>query len=107
MARKEMIVTVPGRYGTRMLKAGDTLVVPEPTARALMAIGKAELKSKAKKAARQSAVEQAPPPAEPDQEPDQESDELTELRAEYTDKIGKRPYHGWDAATLREKIDAA
>ena len=31
-------------------------------------------------------------------------DELTELRAEYQEVVGKRAYHGWDADTLREKI---
>lgn len=36
-----------------------------------------------------------------------EADELAELRAEYQAKIGKRPFHGWDADTLREKITDA
>ena len=35
------------------------------------------------------------------------SDELVELRAEYQRVLQKRPYHGWDEATLREKIDEA
>ena len=34
-------------------------------------------------------------------------DELTELRAEYQSVFDKRPYHGWDADTLREKIAEA
>lgn len=34
-------------------------------------------------------------------------DELTGLRAEYQEAVGKRPYHGWDADTLREKITEA
>ena len=34
-------------------------------------------------------------------------EELTELRAQYQDVVGKRPYHGWDAAALREKIAEA
>jgi hypothetical protein len=32
--------------------------------------------------------------------------ELTALRAEYRDVIGKKPFPGWDAETLRAKIDA-
>lgn len=34
-------------------------------------------------------------------------DELAVLRAEYSEAAGKRPFHGWDADTLREKIAAA
>jgi hypothetical protein len=36
-----------------------------------------------------------------------EPDDLAELRAEYQTKFGKKPFHGWDAALLREKIAAA
>ena len=32
---------------------------------------------------------------------------LTALRDEYERALGKRPFNGWDAATLREKIAAA
>lgn len=34
-------------------------------------------------------------------------DDLTELRAEYQEVVGKKPFHGWDASTLREKIEDA
>ncbi|QAZ46136.1 hypothetical protein [Mesorhizobium sp. Pch-S] len=34
-------------------------------------------------------------------------DLLADLRAEYALIVGKKPFHGWDAATLREKIAAA
>lgn len=34
-------------------------------------------------------------------------DELTELRVQYQDVVGKRAYHGWDADMLREKIAEA
>lgn len=36
-----------------------------------------------------------------------DDDELATLRAQYQDVVGKRPYHGWDADTLREKIAEA
>lgn len=36
-----------------------------------------------------------------------EDEELSALRAEYQDVVGKRPFHGWDADTLREKIAEA
>lgn len=35
------------------------------------------------------------------------SDELSTLRAEYQEVVGKRPFHGWDAEMLREKIAEA
>ena len=33
--------------------------------------------------------------------------EVVELRAEYEKVLGKKPFSGWDAATLREKMKAA
>ncbi|TAX45938.1 hypothetical protein ELI02_29940 (plasmid) [Rhizobium leguminosarum] len=38
--------------------------------------------------------------------PAEDGDELTKLRADYLEVIGKRPYHGWDAEELQAKIDA-
>lgn len=35
------------------------------------------------------------------------AEEIAAVRAEYTEKLGKKPFMGWDVATLREKIDAA
>lgn len=35
------------------------------------------------------------------------SDDLTVLRAEYQEKVGKRPFHGWDEDTLTAKIAEA
>lgn len=34
-------------------------------------------------------------------------EELTELRAQYQGVVGKRPYHGWDAGELRQRIEEA
>jgi hypothetical protein len=34
-------------------------------------------------------------------------DDIAPLRAEYERLIGRRPFMGWDADTLREKIAAA
>lgn len=34
-------------------------------------------------------------------------EELTELRAQYQDVVGKRPFHGWDADELRARIASA
>lgn len=33
--------------------------------------------------------------------------DIKALRAEYEKKLGKKPFNGWDIATLREKIGAA
>lgn len=34
-------------------------------------------------------------------------DPLTDLRKQYQDIVGKRPFHGWDAETLEAKIAEA
>lgn len=36
-----------------------------------------------------------------------EPDDLSGLRDQYQETVGKRPYHGWDADTLRAKIAEA
>ena len=40
-------------------------------------------------------------------EPVADDDEITALRAEYQDAVGKKAFHGWDADTLRDKIAEA
>lgn len=35
------------------------------------------------------------------------NDDLTKLRADYQEVVGKRAYHGWDAEELQKRIDAA
>lgn len=85
----EVIGKLPG-YLTRRLLPNDVLTVDGPTARALIAIGKAKPAGISPK-----------PPAEPAQSA------IAVLRAQYTALTGKRPYMGWDAATLAEKISAA
>lgn len=94
MAHREVKITRTGRYGTRMLTAGERITVSGPEARALIAL------KRAKEVA--EPVRQEAKPAE-----FTEADELTDLRAEYRKKIGKQPYHGWEAGTLREKIAEA
>lgn len=43
MAAKDLIAISDLRYGTRMLKAGDTFTVSSPAARLLTALGRARL----------------------------------------------------------------
>lgn len=103
MARKEMILTDAGaaRYRTRMLSAGDPIVLDGPAARLYGKIGWATDKPRARR-----------PQLDHDNNGHEggsksPAGDLTALRAEYFAKLGKRPFNGWDAATLREKIAAA
>lgn len=50
-----------------------------------------------------AAAEDAAAPPEDDSEIDSD---LEQARADYRDALGRRPYHGWDTAMLRAKIDA-
>lgn len=36
-----------------------------------------------------------------------DADDMVALRGEYQDVVGKRPFNGWDADTLRARIDEA
>lgn len=40
-------------------------------------------------------------------EPVADDDDITSLRAEYQDVVGKKAYHGWSADELRDKIAEA
>ncbi|MFC7399580.1 hypothetical protein ACFQU1_20415 [Chelatococcus sp. GCM10030263] len=88
--KRTMIANRAMTYGTRRLKAKDEFAASARDARLLNAIGRAHFADQ-DQAAQQRAREE----------------ELHELRAQYQDVIGKKPYHGWDAETLREKIAEA
>lgn len=88
--RVPMIATKDLTYATRRLKADDAFEASRSDARVLTALGRARLvEGEVKKP--------APAPA----------DERDALRAAYQTKVGKRPFMGWDADTLRAKIAAA
>ena len=70
-------------YGTRRLKAGDAFVVSARDARILAALGRAEYPEAAKPA-----------------------DSLDDLRAAYRRQFGKKPFHGWSADQLKDKMAA-
>lgn len=36
--------------------------------------------------------------------PKPDTDDLSALREEYAEKLGKKPFHGWDAETLTAKM---
>ena len=93
-------------YNTRRLLAGDVFETVKPIHGKLLIAAKKAIetrtpgkiaappKSVAAKVSKASKVE-----AEPD--------ELATVRAEYQEKVGKRPFMGWDADTLRAKMAEA
>ena len=100
------------RYNTRRLVAGEGFMASPKDVRILEAIGKA-------KRGRPAADLSAPPAtlvakiaafdgdgngepggsAKPAPDPD-----LASVRAEYVEKMGKRPFPGWDVAELRRRM---
>lgn len=93
MAHRRMIVAKAMRYGTRMLQAGDKVLLSGPMARFHAAMGNVTAPDGPPQFARR--VQEVP------------TGDITALRAAYTVKFGKRPFNGWSAETLREKIAAA
>lgn len=83
--RVPMIATKDLTYATRRLKADDQFDASRTDARVLSALGRARLMEGP-----------APEPV----------DERIALREAYENKYNKRPFMGWDADTLREKIAA-
>lgn len=112
--------TGKGRYTTRMLQAGDAMLVDGPRARLLTKMGWADEK-KPRKAKAAEAPAPAPPPPPPPQlkqldhdgdgkaggSTKQAGDEVAALRAEYQTRLGRKPFNGWDVDTLRAKIAEA
>jgi hypothetical protein len=101
MAHRKMILTAKGAqvYRTRMLSAGDPVTLGGGDARLFEKHGWAE---EAKRRARR-------PQLDHDKDGNEggsasPAEDMTALRAEYEAKLGKRPFNGWDAAALRQKI---
>lgn len=92
----------PAKYLTRRLLPGDVFEVDDSRDGNLMA---KILLATRKAVQHREPGRIAPPPVELAAKiAAPEADELAELRTEYQAKIGKRPFHGWDADTLRQKI---
>lgn len=115
-------------YKTRRLKAGDDFIVSDTMARLLVnGLKKAEYYRKPGKVAAPSAsvvkAAKAGAPArtyKPQLDHDKNGEnggatsakddavrEIDLVRAEYQRVVGKRPFSGWNVATLREKMAAA
>lgn len=75
-------------YATRRLLPGDSFVAPDRVARVLIAAKKATM-------------------APPQTSETRQHDQIAKLRSDYHHLLGKKPYHGWDEATLRAKIASA
>lgn len=100
------------KYGTRRLKAGDTFDATPAHARLLTSIKRAEYVNPVRDPVTLPPIPDALKTralagnfrSQPKVAETATSDDLTALRDEYQTKIGRRPYMGWDAATLRGKI---
>lgn len=101
MAHRKMILTEAGAqvYRNRMLTAGSPVTLGAGDARVFAKHGWAT-----EKAAKDFGGEFSDAF---DGALQSEADDLTALRAQYQEVVGKKPYHGWDTDTLREKIAAA
>lgn len=124
----DMIATKRLKYGTRRLTAGDPFEARhDRDARLLIGIGKARYATRDMVAADTPAVREVEPqggyrryePVDPRRNtiddthrPAEtladaaEADERPALRAEYEAKFGKKPFGGWSADVLREKLAA-
>ncbi|MGV7119566.1 hypothetical protein [Sphingopyxis sp. 550A] len=102
----DMVATRNLKYGTRRLMAGDPFEARhDRDARLLVGIGKARYATKVAVASDKPVVSR--PLATPQAPAAVEADERPALRAEYETKLGKKPFGGWSADVLREKIAAA
>jgi hypothetical protein len=100
--KKAMIANQGMTYGTRRLVAGDTFEAPRRDADLLRRIGRARY------------TEGTEDPLDHDKngkkggsKAAKKADDLTDLRKQYQDAIGKKPFAGWDAETLKTKIAEA
>jgi hypothetical protein len=94
-----MTATKAFAYAGRRLSAGDEFEAPRQDARALAAVGRASYRTADIPAAPVQKMPEPPPGPEGD-------NDLPALRKEYEAVFGKRPFHGWGAETLVEKIIA-
>lgn len=102
-APTRMKASRPLTYNTRRLQPGDEFeVVNSRDVRVLEAIRKAHR-------VRPEADVPPPPPALASKIAENfgSDEDLKAARAEYVAAVGRQPFHGWDAATLREKAAAA
>lgn len=105
--KTKMIAARSMTYGTRRLQAGEAFEAPRRDARLLAAMGRAKTVE-----VEEAGSQEPRDPLDHDSDGRKDGSEsggdaLKALRAEYHDVVGKRPFAGWDADTLRAKIDEA
>lgn len=93
----EYIGAKPFSYRTRRLLPGDMITCSDREAKVWL---------RSKKFQKSRPVADLPPPPA-DLLAQVSGDDLSALRAEYHAKLGKRPFHGWGADALRQKIGEA
>jgi len=94
-------VLKPLSYMSRRMIVGEEFeAAKERDVRVLLATRKVEK-------VRAEAPVPPPPPAVVEKIEETFVNPLAEARAAYEEKFGKRPYYGWDEATLREKMAEA
>ena len=80
MAHKSMVLTQPGRYGTRMLQAGNHITLSGPQARLLQSLGRVETVGEYR--ARKKAEEEKAKPAQQKAPEPKPADKPEETRQE-------------------------
>lgn len=115
------------RYATRRLLPGDTFEAKKRDAELLTKVGRAEyapteraavqlppmpdaLRDRAmagKPVVGAAAMAHAAPTTSLEPEVTAAAGDMADLRAQYERVVGKKPFNGWDADTLREKMAAA
>lgn len=100
----ELIAVKPLKYRTRMMVPGQNFRVKnEREARVLVHLKRAERVDNADRyVALDDARAKVGLPAL-----SKVTEDINALRVEYLGKIGRRPFNGWDAETLKEKIASA
>lgn len=106
-----LIATKPFRYNTRRLKPGDIFEARKSADAKVLIAAK-----KAKEAFDRDPVDLAPPPSKLAQKIEKiagprmtapADPAMAELRKEYQETVGKKPFPGWDADELRRRMAEA
>jgi hypothetical protein len=97
---KSMIANRPLTYGTRRLKAGDGFTAASRDADLLQRLGRARY-------AEADPLDHDKGGKKGGSTAPKKADGLPELRKQYQEAVGKKPFAGWDAETLKAKIAEA
>jgi hypothetical protein len=107
MAHREVIATRTGRYGTRMLTAGEPVLVSGPMAREMIALGRArpadvrDIATQVFSAAVPKIISAVAAKSA------EKTSALGDARKAYKEKFGKLPGPKWSVEEIQAKIAAA